>query len=49
MKLKILVDNNTYIDKYYYGEPAGSYYIEDEDVQLLLDVGYSDLFIRNQV
>ena len=47
MKLKILVDNNTYIDQYYFGEPAVSYYIEDEDVQILLDVGYSDLFIRN--
>jgi len=47
VKLKILVDNNTYIDQYYFGEPAVSYYIEDEDVQILLDVGYSDLFIRN--
>lgn len=47
MKLKVLVDNNTYIDQYYYGEPAVSYYIEDEDTSLLLDVGYSDLFLRN--
>ncbi|MBI6875230.1 MBL fold metallo-hydrolase [Clostridium aciditolerans] len=47
MKLKVLVDNNTYIDQYYCGEPAVSYYIEDEDSRLLLDVGYSDLFIRN--
>jgi Metal-dependent hydrolases of the beta-lactamase superfamily II len=47
VKLKVLVDNNTYIDQYYYGEPAVSYYIEDEDTRLLLDVGYSDLFIRN--
>lgn len=47
MKLKVLVDNNTYIDQYYYGEPAVSYYIEDEDTKLLLDVGYSDLFIKN--
>lgn len=47
MKLKVLVDNNTYIDKYYRGEPAVSYYIEDEDVRILLDVGYSDLFITN--
>ncbi|MFA9424374.1 MAG: MBL fold metallo-hydrolase [Sedimentibacter sp.] len=49
MKLKVLVDNNTYIDQYYYGEPAVSYYIEDEGIKLLLDVGYSDLFIRNAV
>lgn len=47
MKLKVLVDNNTYIDQYYCGEPAVSYYIEDEDSRLLLDVGYSDLFLRN--
>ncbi|KQB79572.1 MBL fold metallo-hydrolase [Clostridium butyricum] len=47
MKLKVLVDNNTYIDQYYCGEPAVSYYIEDEDVKLLLDVGYSNLFLRN--
>jgi 7,8-dihydropterin-6-yl-methyl-4-(beta-D-ribofuranosyl)aminobenzene 5'-phosphate synthase len=47
MKLKILVDNNTYIDQYYCGEPAVSYYIEDEDCRMLLDVGYSDLFIKN--
>lgn len=47
MKLKVLVDNNTYIDQYYCGEPAVSYYIEDEDVSLLLDVGYSDLFLKN--
>lgn len=47
MKLKVLVDNNTYIDQYYCGEPAVSYYIEDEDVRLLFDVGYSDLFMKN--
>lgn len=47
MKLRVLVDNNTYIDQYYYGEPAVSYYIQDEDTKLLLDVGYSDLFIKN--
>jgi len=47
VKLKVLVDNNTYIDQYYCGEPAVSYYIEDEDIRLLLDVGYSDLFLRN--
>lgn len=47
MKLKVLVDNNTYIDQYYLGEPAVSYYIEDGDTKLLFDVGYSDLFIKN--
>ena len=47
MKLKVLVDNNTYIDEYYLGEPAASYYIEDEDVKMLLDIGYSDIFLKN--
>lgn len=47
MKLKVLVDNNTIIDQYYLGEPAVSYYMEDEGSRLLLDVGYSDVFIRN--
>ena len=47
MKLKVLVDNNTYIDQYYCGEPAVSYYIEDENISLLFDAGYSDLFLRN--
>jgi 7,8-dihydropterin-6-yl-methyl-4-(beta-D-ribofuranosyl)aminobenzene 5'-phosphate synthase len=47
LKLKVLVDNNTYIDQYYCGEPAVSYYIEDGNTKLLLDVGYSDLFIKN--
>ena len=47
VKLKVLVDNNTYIDQYYCGEPAVSYYIEDENTRLLFDVGYSDLFLKN--
>lgn len=47
MKLKVLVDNNTFIDKYYLGEPAVSYYIEDEGVKILFDTGYSDVFIKN--
>lgn len=47
VKLKVLVDNNTYIDQYYCGEPAISYYIEDENIRLLFDVGYSDLFLKN--
>ena len=47
MKLKVLVDNNTYIDQYYLGEPAVSYYIEDEDTKILFDTGYSDIFISN--
>ena len=47
MKLTVLADNNTYIDKYYLGEPALSYYIEDEGERILFDCGYSDVFLRN--
>jgi 7,8-dihydropterin-6-yl-methyl-4-(beta-D-ribofuranosyl)aminobenzene 5'-phosphate synthase len=47
MKLTVLVDNNTYIDKYFYGEPAVSYFIEDEGKSILYDVGYSEAFILN--
>ena len=47
MKLTVLVDNNTFIDEYYLGEPAVSYYIEDEDTKILFDTGYSDILIKN--
>lgn len=47
MKLTILVDNNTFIGKYYLGEPGLSYYIEDEGVKILLDTGYSDIYLKN--
>lgn len=47
MKVTILVDNNTFIDQYYYGEPAVSYYIESEGKKILFDTGYSDVLIRN--
>ena len=47
MKLTVLTDNNTYIDKYYYGEPALSYYIEDGGKKILFDAGYSDVTVKN--
>jgi len=47
MKLKVLEDNNTFIDMYYLGEPAVSYYIEDGEDKILFDVGYSDAFLVN--
>lgn len=49
MKLTVLVDNNTYIDQYYAGEPAVSYYIEIDDLKILFDTGYSSIFIQNAV
>ena len=47
MKLTVLCDNHTYIDRYYLGEPAASYLIEDGDRTILFDTGYSDVFIEN--
>ena len=47
MKLKVLEDNNTFIDMYYFGEPAVSYYIEDGDEKILFDTGYSGIFMKN--
>ncbi len=47
MRLTVLVDNNTYIDQYYLGEPAVAYYIETEGKKILLDTGYSDVYLQN--
>ena len=47
MKLTVLCDNNTYIDQYYLGEPALCFYIEDDNRRILLDTGYSDVFMNN--
>ncbi len=47
MKLTILLDNNTFIDRYFYGEPGVAYLIESEGKKILFDTGYSDAFIRN--
>jgi len=47
MKLTVLVDNNTLIDRYFLAEPGVSYLIEDGDRKILFDVGYSDAFITN--
>lgn len=47
MKLTVVVDNNTFIDCYYYGEPALCFHIEDEGTELLLDTGYSGLLLEN--
>jgi len=47
MKLTVLLDNNTYIDRYFLGEPGLSFYIEDEGIKVLFDLGYSNAFISN--
>ena len=47
MKITVLVDNNTYIDRYYLAEPDVSYYLEEEKQRILFDTGYSDVFYKN--
>lgn len=47
MKLRVLVENNTLIDRYFRGEPGVSYYLEADGKKILFDTGYSDLFIEN--
>lgn len=47
MKLTILADSNTLIDRYFLGEPGVSYFIEADGKKILYDVSYSDVFIRN--
>ncbi len=47
VKLKVLVDNNTYIDEYYLGEPAAAFYIEEGGERILFDCGYSDVLLKN--
>ncbi len=47
MKLKIMVENHTFIDQYYLGEPGFSCYLEDGDERILMDTGYSDVLVKN--
>lgn len=47
MKLTVLIDNNTIIDRQYYGEPGLSLFLEEEDQHILFDVGYSSMFLHN--
>ena len=47
MKITVLVDNTSLIDRYYLAEPAFSLYIEEGDKHILFDTGYSDVILRN--
>lgn len=47
MKLTVLVDNNTLIDRYFTAEPALSFLVEDNGTKVLFDVGYSDALLKN--
>jgi len=47
VKLTVLVDNNTLIDRYFLAEPGVSYFIETGGMKVLFDAGYSDIFLKN--
>jgi 7,8-dihydropterin-6-yl-methyl-4-(beta-D-ribofuranosyl)aminobenzene 5'-phosphate synthase len=47
VKLTVLVDNNTLIDRYFLAEPGVAFYIEIDDRRVLFDTGYSDVFMKN--
>jgi 7,8-dihydropterin-6-yl-methyl-4-(beta-D-ribofuranosyl)aminobenzene 5'-phosphate synthase len=47
MKLRVLVDNNTLIDRYFTGEPGLSIFIEIDGTRVLFDTGYSNIFLAN--
>ncbi|TKB07999.1 MBL fold metallo-hydrolase [Desulforhopalus sp. IMCC35007] len=47
MEVKVLVDNNTLIDRYFLAEPGLSFYLNDDGHEVLFDLGYSDIFLKN--
>ena len=47
MKVTLLVENNSLFGKYYNAEHGFSAWVEDEDIKVLYDLGYSDNFIKN--
>ncbi|MBE5784313.1 MAG: MBL fold metallo-hydrolase [Clostridiales bacterium] len=47
MKITVLMDNYTYIDRYYLGEPAAAYLLETGEKTILLDTGYSAVTLEN--
>lgn len=47
MRITILADNNTLIDRYYLGEPAFSAFLEEDGLSVLFDAGYSGVFLQN--
>lgn len=47
MKITVLVDNATLIDRYFRAEPGLCLLLEDGGTKVLFDCGYSDLFLEN--
>ncbi|OGS36305.1 MAG: MBL fold metallo-hydrolase [Elusimicrobia bacterium RIFOXYB2_FULL_49_7] len=47
MKLTVLIDNHTLIDRYFRGEPGLAFHLQEENHAILFDTGYSDALIQN--
>ena len=47
LTLSVLVDNNTFTDRYFSGEPGLSFLLETDEKKILFDTGYSDAFLAN--
>lgn len=47
MKLMVLIENTTLVDRCFVAEPGLSLLIQEGNKQILFDVGYSDAFIAN--
>lgn len=47
MDITLLCDNTVLTDHYYLGEPGFSVHIKDQETEVLFDLGYSDIFLRN--
>lgn len=47
MDITLLCDNTVLTDHYYLGEPGLSVHIRDQETEVLFDLGYSDVFLRN--
>lgn len=47
MKVTVLMDNNTLMNRFYLAEPAFSLFVEADERRVLFDAGYSDAYLRN--
>jgi len=47
LKVTLLLENNSLYCSYLYAEHGFSAWIEDEDIKVLYDFGFSDKFIHN--
>ncbi len=47
MRLYVLVDNNSFIDRYFLAEPGLSILVEEDSRRILFDCGFSDIFWEN--